>query len=61
MYKNHEGYPDPTAGQAVHEADRPPEDVREVIRLMRNFAHLTGYEIVGRITLKDIETGKMWR
>ena len=23
MHKNHEGYPDPTAGDAIREADRP--------------------------------------
>lgn len=61
MYKNHEGYPDPTAGRAVHDADRPPEDVRELIKMMHNFAHLVGYEVVGRITLRDKETGREWR
>lgn len=25
--KNKEGYPDPTAGRAIREADRPPEHV----------------------------------
>ena len=25
--KNKEGYPDPTAGRAIREADRPPENV----------------------------------
>ncbi len=28
MYKNHEGYPDPTQGKAIREADKPPEEVR---------------------------------
>ena len=61
MYKNHEGYTDNTAGQAIQDADRPPDNVREVIRLMRNFASLCGYEVVGRITLRDKETGREWR
>ena len=29
MYKNKEGYPDPTAGRAVRKADKPPEDYKK--------------------------------
>lgn len=34
MYKNQEGYPDPAAGAAIREADRPPEDYRKAVRMM---------------------------
>lgn len=60
MYKNMEGYPDPTAGKAVREADRPPRPVMEAIYILRTVASLAGFEIVGRITLRDKETGKEW-
>lgn len=35
MHRNKEGYPDPTAGDAIREADRPPEDLVRAIRLMK--------------------------
>lgn len=60
MYKNGEGYPDPTAGEAVREADRLPKPVWEVIRALRIVASLAGFEIVGRIKLRDKETGREW-
>ena len=33
--KNAEGYPDPTAGKAIHRADKQPDNVDLVIRLMK--------------------------
>lgn len=27
MHRNKEGYPDPTAGDAIREADKPPENL----------------------------------
>ena len=33
--KNAEGYPDPTAGKAIHRADKQPDNVELVIRLMK--------------------------
>lgn len=61
MYRNKEGYPDPTAGDAIREADRPPEDLTRAIRLMKFAADCLGFEVVGRITLRDAETGRVWR
>lgn len=60
MYKNSEGYIDNTAGEAIERADRPPHAVRQVIYILRLIASLAGMEIVGRITLKDKETGRTW-
>ena len=34
--KNKEGYPDPTAGRAVREADRPPENVVMFRRMIKS-------------------------
>lgn len=59
-YKNSEGYRDPTAGEAISSADRPPKQIVEVIRLIRSVAGLAGFEIVGRIRLRDRETGREW-
>lgn len=69
MYKNAEGYPDPTAGAAYsaiqreerqREADRLAA-ISALIPLMKGAAELAGFEVVGRITLKDKATGKEYR
>lgn len=59
-YKNSEGYRDPTAGEAISSADRPPKQIVEVIRLIRSVASLAGFEVVGRVRLRDRETGREW-
>ena len=61
MYKNAEGYPDPTEGEAIRRADRLPEDLSRAIRLMKFAADCLGFEVVGRIVLRDVETGRVWR
>lgn len=58
---NAEGYPDPTADKAIKRADRAPERVAEVIRLMKAVAALAGYETINRIHLKDQKTGKEYK
>lgn len=69
MYKNSEGYPDPTAG-AAYSAIRQKERKRDADRLsaistlilvIKGAAELAGFEVVGRITLKDKTTGKEYR
>ncbi len=69
MYKNSEGYPDPTAGAAYstirreeykREADRLAT-INALIPVMKGAAKLAGFEVVGRIVLKDKITGKKYR
>lgn len=69
MEKNSEGYPDPTAG-AVWNNMRREERQQEAERLsvisnlipvIKQTAGLAGFEVVGRITLKDKTTGKEYR
>ncbi|HJB08010.1 MAG TPA: hypothetical protein H9716_09135 [Candidatus Enterocloster faecavium] len=61
MYKNKEGYLDPTAGDAIREADRPPEDLSRAIRLMKFAADCQGFEVIGRIWLRDKKTGMEYK
>lgn len=61
MYKNHEGYPDPTQGKAIREADKPPEEVSKAVEYLKGIASLMGYEVSNRIWLKDKKTGREWR
>ena len=60
--KNGEGYPDPTAGKAIHRAGRIPEAVWEVIRIGREFFWLAKLDVV-EITVEDRKSGRKytWR
>lgn len=67
MYKNAEGYSDPTPGEAMSNIRREQRQqevaerlavISRLIPVMKQTAELAGFEVVGRITLKDKETGK---
>lgn len=60
-YKNKEGYHDPTAAAAIEEASKPPQKVRKLIHLLREVADALGYEMKGRVWLKDKESGEEYR
>ena len=55
---NKEGYPDPTAEAAVHNASRIPKHIRSIYRMLNAAAGVSGLEIIG---LRDKETGKEYR
>lgn len=69
MYRNQEGYRDPTSGAALsnirrEERRRDTESLALIGRLipvMKQTAELAGFEVVGRIILKDKATGKEYR
>ena len=57
MYKNSEGYVDPTAGAAMAAVKREENSElndrnHKLIHAIRNVVDLAGFEIVGRVTLK---------
>lgn len=66
-YKNQEGYADPTAGAAIHEAEpkaRKKEynpEVTNLVNVLKQMIDIAGYEMVGRVTLRDRKTGKEYR
>lgn len=57
LYKNSEGYNDPTVG----EERRVLERISALIPIMKKTAELVGFEVVGRIILMDKETGKKYK
>ena len=70
MYKNADGYSDPTPGEAMSNIRREQRQqevaerlavISRLIPVMKQTAELAGFEVVGRITLKDKETGKEYR
>lgn len=60
-YKNREGYTDSTAGRVIHNASKTPKHVIAVIEALRQVADVSGYEIEGRIWLKNKVSGKEFR
>lgn len=68
-YRNNEGYKDPTAGEALgtlakEERQKEKEHnaaVTTLITMLKQIISLAGFELVGRIVLKDKETGKEYR
>lgn len=68
-YRNKEGYPDPTAGETLgavakeerQEARERNAAVTSLITMLKQIISLAGFELVGRIVLRDKETGKEYR
>ena len=68
-YKNKEGSTDPTAGEAIGtvvKEERKEERERNaaittLITMLKQIISLAGFELVGRIVLKDKVTGKEYR
>lgn len=65
LYKNVEGYSDPTAGcamESVSEAERQRLEVMSaVIHIMKATADLAGFKVIERIILEDKKTGKKYK
>ena len=60
MHKNKEGYPDPTAGQAVQEADKQPERISWYIKTIKDLADIVDLEIIGYVHVRDKKTKRIW-
>ena len=62
---NSEGYPDPTAYNAlkdiVKEETEQEKRIRHLMNIIKESAYLAGFEVVGRIIFKDRKTGKEYR
>lgn len=50
-----------TAHDAIKATDKPPNAVRETVENMRREANKRGFEVFGRIKLRDKKTGKIYR
>ena len=54
---NHEGYRDPTADQAVRNAEKIPRRIKDVMRALNDVARLYGVELV---TGRGRTKGRRW-
>ena len=59
MYKNKEGYADPTAGKAIKKADKPPENVVMFRKMLKAMCMIFHIRVLGKVTLVD-EKGRRW-
>ncbi len=62
---NAEGYHDPTAYEGlkpiIKDESKRQQRVSDFVDLMKRFANMCGYEIMNRVVLKDLKTGKEYR
>ena len=65
VYRNSEGYVDPTAAAAMAATTKEEQDVEKlnhkVIQSFRLLVDLAGFEIVGRVTLKHKKSGMVFK
>lgn len=69
LKKNGEGYSDPTAYKAIKKVDEDEsanavnadERFSKLLKTIFNICELSGFHIEGRIVVKDMDTGKIWR
>ena len=67
VYRNKEGYADPTAGAAIHGAEPKAKkkeynpEVTNLVSVLKQMIDIAGYEMVGRIVLRDKDTRKEYR
>ena len=57
--KNNEGYPDPTASKAIHEADKLPKHIMDVVHTLKLVAGMVGLRIKS-VELEDRKSGKRY-
>ena len=64
-YKNSEGYTDQTAGMAMAIVRKEEQDIaktqQKLIHMFLTMVDLTGFEIVGRVTMRHKKSGKIFR
>lgn len=61
LKKNAHGYSDPTAYEAIKNMDKDYERFRKLLHMIFYICHISGFQLEGRITLRDKWTGKVWR
>lgn len=59
--KNGSGYNDPTACEAIRTVDRENARFYKLLDTIFNICELSGFHLEERITVKDKETGRVWK
>ena len=58
--RNKEGYLDPTAGEAIREADQQPDRIGWYLQTIKDLADIVDLEIVWRVRINDKKTRRVW-
>ena len=58
--KNHEGYPDPTAGEAMQNVESE-QRAKRLIKIIFELCDVFGFRVNNRIYLEDKRTHKIWK
>ena len=61
LKKNASGYSDPTAYKAIKNIDRESARFYKLLHTIFNVCYLAGFEVDGRLALRDKRTGRVWR
>lgn len=59
--RNQEGYADPTATSAMRNTTREEKKITALIKVIKDIADMSGYEIIGRIELMDKVSGRKYK
>lgn len=59
--KNGSGYLDPTAYQAIKNTDKDDERFHKLLDTIFSLCELSGFHVEGRIVIKDMKSGRVWR
>lgn len=59
VFKNKEGYHDPTAGRAIYD-DARRRKARFLIRIILFITRESGFRVVSQIELEDRQTGQIY-
>ncbi len=61
LRKNASGYSDPTAYEAIKNADKEDERFHKLLHTIFGACEKAGFRIQGRIILVDNKTGRVWK
>lgn len=61
LKRNASGYYDPTAYVAIKKVDEEDEKFHKLLHTIFYICKIAGFELKGRITLVDLETGRIWK
>jgi len=59
--RNHEGYADPTATEAIQTISNEEKQVHTLVHAFRDIAALAGFSIVGRIEFEHKSSGRRYK
>lgn len=60
-YYNAEGYPDPTAYNAIKNIEDEAEKVSTLNHVIRAILRLAGFELIRRIEIRSLKSGREYR